>query len=191
MINLTHYSQTDINKLVQKMRATVFNLNNINPNNIKEIDWALKGIIEIGKNTDVKTPLYVDIGNVKVGNHCFIDQNCTFKDIGYIEIGDNVYIEANCTFIANTYPGNPLLISPSVTTPNKITIGKGVLIGANSVIMPGITIGDYAIIVPGSVVNQDIPNREVWGGNPISYLEPLEKYYDKNQYLIPKEIFSK
>ena len=188
MIDLTKYSAVEINKIMMKTRSLVHKLNLIDPSELKEINWAIKGIIELGKNTDIITPLYVDIGNVKVGNNCFINRNCTFIDIGYIEIGDNVGISANCTFIADNHPGNPLLISPFVDIPSKITIGNGVMIGANCIIMPGVTIGDYAIIGAGSIVTKDVPSKEVWAGNPARFLETVEEYYTKNNYLMPNSI---
>jgi len=46
----------------------------------------------------------------------------------------------------------------------KVSIGKAVFIGQRAIILPGVTIGDFSIIGAGSLVNTDIPPREVWGG---------------------------
>ena len=50
---------------------------------------------------------------------------------------------------------------------SSINIGDDVFIGANSIILKGVTIGDKAIVAAGSVVSKDIPENEIWGGNPI------------------------
>ena len=47
-----------------------------------------------------------------------------------------------------------------------ISIGEDVFIGAHSIILKGVTIGDRSIVAAGSVVTKDIPDDEVWGGNP-------------------------
>ncbi|HRJ70799.1 MAG TPA: DapH/DapD/GlmU-related protein [Terrimicrobiaceae bacterium] len=53
---------------------------------------------------------------------------------------------------------------------HRIRIGKGVLIGAHAVIVArknaSLRIGDHSIIGAGSVVVGDIPENEVWAGNP-------------------------
>ena len=45
-------------------------------------------------------------------------------------------------------------------------IGKGVLIGSGSVILPGVTIGDYAVIGAGAVVTKNVHAGVMLVGNP-------------------------
>ena len=64
-------------------------------------------------------------------------------------------------------------------------IGKGVFIGANSVILEGAKVEDSAIILPNSVVppGRLVPAQQVWGGNPIKYIrnaKDQEKFVTKN-----------
>lgn len=56
----------------------------------------------------------------------------------------------------------------------KVRIGKKVFIGMNSLIVNAVDIGDNAIIGAGSVVNRDIPPKELWGGNPARFIKKLE-----------------
>ena len=49
---------------------------------------------------------------------------------------------------------------------SPIYIDDGVFIGANCIILKGIHIGKKAIIGAGSVVTKDIPQEEIWAGNP-------------------------
>ena len=46
-----------------------------------------------------------------------------------------------------------------------ITIGRFVVIGANSVVLPGVTIGEGAAIGAGSVVTRDLEPWGVYIGN--------------------------
>ncbi|TXH27032.1 MAG: hypothetical protein E6Q96_07015 [Cyclobacteriaceae bacterium] len=47
-----------------------------------------------------------------------------------------------------------------------ICLGDGVLVGANSFIVPGITVGNKVIIGANSVVTKDIPDNAIVGGVP-------------------------
>ena len=47
-----------------------------------------------------------------------------------------------------------------------IIIGNDVWIGARVIILPGIHVGNGCVIGAGSVVTHDIPDYEIWAGNP-------------------------
>ena len=36
----------------------------------------------------------------------------------------------------------------------------------NSIILKGVTVGKHSIVGAGSVVTKDIPDNEIWVGNP-------------------------
>ena len=64
------------------------------------------------------------------------------------------------------------------------TIGSGVFVGSNPVILEGVKIEDGAIILPNSVVppGRVVPASQVWGGNPIKfvrYAKDQEKFVTK------------
>ena len=58
---------------------------------------------------------------------------------------------------------------------SPIHIGKYVFIGADSILMKGITVGDFAVIGAGSVVRTNIPENEVWAGNPAVFVKKISK----------------
>jgi len=47
-----------------------------------------------------------------------------------------------------------------------IHIGDDVWLGAGVVVLPGVTIGAGAVIGAGSIVTRDVPEYEIWLGNP-------------------------
>lgn len=57
----------------------------------------------------------------------------------------------------------------------EIEIGDDVFIGANSMILKGVKIGNRSIVGAGSVVRKDIPNDEIWYGNPAQFIRKLHK----------------
>ena len=52
-----------------------------------------------------------------------------------------------------------------------VTIDHCAFIGANTVICKPVRIGKYAVVAAGSVVTQDIPDYEVWGGAPAHFIK--------------------
>ena len=56
-----------------------------------------------------------------------------------------------------------------------ILIKEGAFIGAHSIILKGVTVGKHSVIGAGSVVTKDIPDNEVWAGNPAHFIKKLEK----------------
>jgi acetyltransferase-like isoleucine patch superfamily enzyme len=59
-------------------------------------------------------------------------------------------------------------------------VGAFVIIFSNAVILPGIRIGDGAIVGAGSVVAKDIPDWEIWTGNPAKFV--------RRRVLRPREV---
>jgi acetyltransferase-like isoleucine patch superfamily enzyme len=49
-----------------------------------------------------------------------------------------------------------------------------VFIGARCIILKGVTIGEKSIVAAGSVVTKNIPEGEVWGGNPAKFIKKIE-----------------
>jgi acetyltransferase-like isoleucine patch superfamily enzyme len=63
----------------------------------------------------------------------------------------------------------------------QITIGEDCWIGKNVIIQSGITIGRGAVIAANSLVRQNIPPYEVWGGLPAKFLKNRLDFVPPNQ----------
>lgn len=57
-------------------------------------------------------------------------------------------------------------IAPGAVLAGNVHIGELSFIGANSVVKQGIKIGENVIIGAGAVVLKNIPDNEIWIGNP-------------------------
>lgn len=57
-----------------------------------------------------------------------------------------------------------------------VDIGDDVFIGYNSIILKGVHIGNRAIIGAGSVVTHNVPEGEIWAGNPARRVACLDPY---------------
>lgn len=77
-----------------------------------------------------------------------------------ISIGSNSIIGYNTTILAHEYLIEEYRLG-------DVKIGSGVMIGANSTVLPGVTIGDGAVISAATLVNADVPAGAFVGGNPM------------------------
>lgn len=118
----------------------------------------LSGNIKIGKN-------------VGISNSTLIAQNeIIIEDSVMIGGGTKIY---DTDFHSINFYDRMKKLDNNVKT-KKIHIKSGAFIGAHSIILKGVTIGNNSVIGAGSVVTKDIPNNEIWGGNPVRYIKTIE-----------------
>lgn len=89
----------------------------------------------------------------------------------YTRIGCNVKIRQNITIGSSSFTQDQDYCP---------TIGDGVEIGPNSVIIGNIQIGDYSIIAAGAVVVKDVPAYAVVAGNPARVIKIQDPLLVKN-----------
>lgn len=134
---------------------------------------------EIPDNTNI-WQFVVVLPNAKIGNHCNICAHCFIENdvnIGNnvtikngvflwdgITIEDNVQIGPNVTFTNDKYPR-----AKQPFNLQKTLIKKNASIGAASTILGGVTIGENAMLGAGSVLTKNIPDGELWYGNPATF----------------------
>ncbi len=116
---------------------------------MSHVTFAKNMDIQIGHN--VQFGIYTDVAsNVHFGNHILIAGNVHFvgrRDHTFDQVGKTMW--------------------QGVRGDNGTTIVEDdVWIGTSSVIMSGVKIGRGSIVAAGSVVTKDIPECEIWGGNP-------------------------
>lgn len=126
----------------------------------------------------------------RCGKWVNIEKNVSFGD--ELTIGDGSGIGANSIIPSdviigkNVMMGQDVLMFPSnhrtdrldipmgaqgMTASKTIEIGNDVWIGARVIILSGVRVGNGAVIGAGAVVTKDVPDYEIWGGNPAHYLK--------------------
>jgi UDP-2-acetamido-3-amino-2,3-dideoxy-glucuronate N-acetyltransferase len=113
----------------------------------------------IGSNCNINALCFIE-NDVAIGNNVTI--KCGVHLWDGITIEDNVQIGPSVAFTNDKYPR----AKDYSYELKKILIKKGASIGANATVLGGITIGKYAMIGAGSVVTKDVPDGELWYGNP-------------------------
>ena len=102
-------------------------------------------------------PFCCDHGDgIRLGEHVFINSNCTFLDGGYITVGAYTLIGPCVQIYTPQHPFDYLERRIEQEYAYPVTIGEDCWIGGGAVICPGVTIGDRCIIGAGSVVTKDI-----------------------------------
>ena len=130
-----------------------------------------------GEGCYIEPPFHANFGgeNVFLGSDIYVNFNLTLVDDGPIYIGDKTMIGPNVTIATASHPISPSLREKGLQYNLKVTIGRNVWLGANTVVLPGITIGDNSIIGAGSVVTKDIPSNVIAVGNPCKVLRSINK----------------
>ncbi len=107
-----------------------------------------------------------------VGKRHFIGKNVSFDTVypENITIGNHVQIASGAVFLTHyldtTIPGINWKAG-------HIEIGERAFIGTKSIITKGVKIGKRSIVGAGSVVTKDIPDDEIWAGNPARFIKKL------------------
>src|SRR5690606_17653376 len=129
-----------------------------------------------GKHFYVEPPFYCDYGyNIKTGAKVFFNFNCVVLDVAPVTIGNNVLFGPAVQIYTVNHPLEAKARNNLIEQAKPIIIADDVWIGGGAVLLPGITIGKGSVIAAGSVVTKDIPAGVVAGGNPCRVIKTLSE----------------
>lgn len=99
----------------------------------------------------------------------FIAANVTVNALA--KISDNCILNTGCIVEHECVIESGVHIAPGTVLAGNVAVGKNSFIGANSVVKQGVKIGIGVTVGAGSVVIKDIPDNEIWVGNPAKKLK--------------------
>ncbi len=111
--------------------------------------------------------------NIHTHGLTVINYNCVILDTSPVWIGANVFIAPGVCIACSGHAFLPKQRAEGIGHSKPITIEEDVWIGANATICGGVTIGKGSIIGAGSVVNRDIPSGVIAVGNPCRVLRDI------------------
>jgi acetyltransferase-like isoleucine patch superfamily enzyme len=162
------------------------------------------GFKQVGQNVKIATTCtIIGLENISLGNNIRIDDHVTvLAYAGSLELGDYIHIGGGCYLgctagikmadfsglsqgvkiysCSDDYTGKHLT---NPTVPRKylkvktgaVSLGKHVIVGAGSVILPGIQVGEGASVGALSLVTKSLEEWGIYFGCPVKRLKSRSK----------------
>ncbi|TPG12982.1 acyltransferase [Sphingomonas koreensis] len=153
------------------------------------------GFKSIGENVSISTDcIIIGLGNISIGDHTRIDSGTAiFANGADITIGCNVHISGGChlagrggitmedfsglsqgvrIFSASDDYSGAYMTNPTVpeeftnATIEPVVLGRHVIVGAGSVILPGCSIGEGSAVGALALVAKPLAQWGIYAGNP-------------------------
>jgi acetyltransferase-like isoleucine patch superfamily enzyme len=108
-------------------------------------------------------------GAVSIGNGTDIGCNTIISSVTGISIGDSVLIAGNCYIGGARYITDGIdvpIMEQGVYSKGPVAVGSHCWLGAGVIILDGVTVGKGCVIGAGSVVTKDLPDYAIAFGLP-------------------------
>lgn len=171
-------------------------------NNVESGDFVTSGIpyVSIARGGRCVIGKNFKMNNNLAGNPIGRPQRCVFfVDRGAVlSIGDNVSISGTALVAHQSITiGNNVMIGGGACiydtdfhslapqgrkdhaldmrgkVKKAVVIRENAFIGAHATLLKGVTVGENAIVGACSVVTKDIPDNEIWAGNPAHFIKKV------------------
>lgn len=117
------------------------------------------GYITIGNSVGISHANIVSFSSIKIEENVLIGSGVKIWDTDFHSLA----FQNRCQDSDNHVSALPIWIK------------RGAFIGACSIILKGVTIGECSIVGAGSVVTRDVPDNEIWAGNPAKFVKKCEE----------------
>jgi len=127
--------------------------------------WERAERLGFGKGTNIYDSSYI-IGDVSVGENCWIGMFTILDGSGKLTIGNNCTISASVHVYTHdnvmaTLSGNKLPIDK-----DEVVIGNNCYLAPHTIISKGVHLGNFNVIAAHSFVNKSFPDFAIVAGIP-------------------------
>ena len=139
----------------------------------------LYSVLLNAENIKIGWNIHIDnINNIFIKRNVLINSWCKFitggspKDIA-ITIGENSFLGPNCLLTTVTHEIGNSDQRAGVNLYKSTKIDEGCWLGANVTVLPGVTIGKGCIVGAGSLVNKSLEENYMYAGVPARKIKYL------------------
>lgn len=149
--------------------------NKVAPNQMEQRQAILQKLLgTCHPLTFIEPDFHCDYGfNIHTHGLAVINYNCVILDTSPVHIGAGAFIAPGVCLACSGHSLDPVQRSEGISTSAPIILEDDVWIGANAVVCGGVTIGKGFMIGAGSVVTRDIPAGVVAAGSPCRIIRPV------------------
>ena len=127
------------------------------------------------------------VPSLRIGDRVNIEQGVHIICQSEVVIEDEVSIAPYCGIFDTAHPNDPPNAGPKIGERlsdefMSVRIGKGTLLGMHVVVLPNVTIGRGCVIGAGSVVTQSVPDYCVAVGAPAKVVKKYD--CERNRWVV-------
>ncbi len=127
--------------------------------------WQRAQRLGFGKGSNIYDSSYV-IGNVSVGENCWIGMFTILDGSGGLSIGNNCTISASVHIYTHDNVKATLSNNQLPIERNEVVIGNNCYIAPHSIITKNVTLGNSCVVAAQSFVNKSFPDFAIIAGTP-------------------------
>jgi len=149
--------------------------------NLAEVASERQAILQqllgaIGQGSLIEPPFYCVYGqNIHLGDHVYLNVQCTILDCNEVHIGHHVMIGPNVQIYTAAHDLRAAARIQGWEVARPVVIEDNVWIGGGAILLPGVTIGRNAVVGAGAVVTRSVAANTVVAGNPARVLREIEQ----------------
>ncbi len=100
-----------------------------------------------------------------------IGPHAELYNLGLVKLGRNAVVAQHAYLCGGTHNFTSEKMELMV---GDIQIDEDAFVGAKAIVLPGVRVGVRAIVGAGSVVTKDVPDGQIWAGNPAKFVKPRQ-----------------
>jgi maltose O-acetyltransferase len=135
----------------------------------------------VGKNARINSPLIIfnaagDFRNLSIGDNCHIGADVFLDLANPVTIGNNVTISMRSSIITHFDVGDSRLKESGYGRKDgKVSLGDDVYLGCSVSVLHGVTIGRGVLVGANSLVINDVPPHSIAVGMPAKIIKTLHE----------------
>ncbi|NME81087.1 acetyltransferase [Rhodococcus sp. 105337] len=136
--------------------------------------WLLAAGVEAAAPCAISRNVVVQgLGRLSLGAGTFVNVGCYFDTVADITVGCRVFLGDHVRVLTSSHLTGGSEQRASTLTGEAVTIRDGSWIGSSTVILPGVTIGPGVVVGANSLVTRDCAADSLYMGSPARFRRTL------------------